>query len=623
MLSSNPRVKKIVTKRQLVNRIEHEPSAGQQARITIQNLWANGFTRKQIITKGYSSYMVKRWVQAYLANNHKLVSVAKEKSGRKHKILDEMARDLVRWNEEGNKTDNPPGLRRLAAQISDKYSAQMPKDCKGNPWRLSREAVRNFFLATGLRSRATGHQPHITKDHATKRVAMAVELKDFDWSKAVFVDETYAQDHGRTNGHNDRRWTVNRTQYRGRRTTVSHPAQIGYFSAVCIHGVLPLYELFRDTKPTVIEAAGKREKRQEAKKQKEQQKVEKQTALLLLGKTKPERKKRRTHEQVLADNAEKKRLKDEQLQGGVKGIESKLVTHNPIAESKKVDGGSIETTITKPKRKRRTNAQIAMDKQKPVEASTTTKPKRKRRTKQQIATDNAEKLKQLKLDQKEGRHEELIGIKEDSKRVALSPITDCQAKPRRKRRTKEQIKVDNDRKTAEKAQKETGLKTKMAPEEEIKMTPEQEEEQRMNKAGWVRKKKKNPQRTNAKMYIEKCLIPLVRDLKTFFPKDDYTLFQDRAPYHNAKMVQQWLKDNKVEIYHNWPGNSPDLNPQENCWAIAKDRCYRQVCSNLQEVDSSFHAAYQSISKEVCEKMMRGMVGRLESVIRLEGAYIGK
>ena len=45
--------------------------------------------------------------------------------------------------------------------------------------------------------------------------------------------------------------------------------------------------------------------------------------------------------------------------------------------------------------------------------------------------------------------------------------------------------------------------------------------------------------------------------------------QDGAPCHCSKLVSDFLYKNIKTL--DWPGNSPDLNPIKNSWAILKDK----------------------------------------------------
>jgi hypothetical protein len=46
--------------------------------------------------------------------------------------------------------------------------------------------------------------------------------------------------------------------------------------------------------------------------------------------------------------------------------------------------------------------------------------------------------------------------------------------------------------------------------------------------------------------------------------------QERAPCHTSKTIKEFLGSQAFQII-DWPGNSPDLNPTENCWYFMTDK----------------------------------------------------
>jgi hypothetical protein len=136
-------------------------------------------------------------------------------------------------------------------------------------------------------------------------------------------------------------------------------------------------------------------------------------------------------------------------------------------------------------------------------------------------------------------------------------------------------------------------------------------------------------RTTAEVYINKCLVPLVAQMKVLYPDGDWWLLQDGARYHNCGLVQRWLQEQHVKCIGvggdvcGWPGNSPDLNPQENVWAISKDRAYQVTCTDLDHADKVYRSAFTTIDSSLCERLMMGMDERMTQVLLRAGKYIGK
>ena len=84
------------------------------------------------------------------------------------------------------------------------------------------------------------------------------------------------------------------------------------------------------------------------------------------------------------------------------------------------------------------------------------------------------------------------------------------------------------------------------------------------------------------------------------------LMQDGAPCHNAKKVSLWLRENGTRTLE-WPGNSPDLNPLENCWKKLKYLVAKRQSRNyLHLIEIIKQIWYQEISADYCETLVKSM-----------------
>ncbi|KAI3640118.1 hypothetical protein MIR68_000996 [Amoeboaphelidium protococcarum] len=121
--------------------------------------------------------------------------------------------------------------------------------------------------------------------------------------------------------------------------------------------------------------------------------------------------------------------------------------------------------------------------------------------------------------------------------------------------------------------------------------------------------------------LEEVVIPCLKELEEV-SGTQFTYMQDNAPCHKAMVVTTFLDEQGVQRL-DWPAQSPDLNPIENMWAIAKAARVDKfgAPTSRQQLISQFEEVWRNISIETCQNLILSFENRCHEVIKSEGKAI--
>jgi transposase len=115
--------------------------------------------------------------------------------------------------------------------------------------------------------------------------------------------------------------------------------------------------------------------------------------------------------------------------------------------------------------------------------------------------------------------------------------------------------------------------------------------------------------------LENHLLPFMRIHRSKW------FLQDGAPCHKSKVVMSKLKEMEKEFkVLDWPGNSPDLNPIENCWAYMKAQLKKAkgVTSLPRMIEAIKMMWVRDLSQAYFKKLSASMPKRIKQVIANKG-----
>ena len=108
----------------------------------------------------------------------------------------------------------------------------------------------------------------------------------------------------------------------------------------------------------------------------------------------------------------------------------------------------------------------------------------------------------------------------------------------------------------------------------------------------------------------------------YYPNNTYFFQHDNAPPHVSKSSINFLKKHRID-YLNWPANSPDMNPIENCWKLLSSEVYKngKIFSNKASLWNSIQRAWDSLDDNIVKNLCLSFEKRLNMCLEKEGKWI--
>jgi len=116
--------------------------------------------------------------------------------------------------------------------------------------------------------------------------------------------------------------------------------------------------------------------------------------------------------------------------------------------------------------------------------------------------------------------------------------------------------------------------------------------------------------------LEKRALPQMHE---WFSNNSGIFMQDGAPCHTANVIQAYLAGENQTVLP-WPGNSPDLNPIENLWAIIKRKIMKENITTKQQLIAAVirHWYRNTTLIATLENLITSMPRRIKAVIAAKG-----
>ena len=107
----------------------------------------------------------------------------------------------------------------------------------------------------------------------------------------------------------------------------------------------------------------------------------------------------------------------------------------------------------------------------------------------------------------------------------------------------------------------------------------------------------------------------------FVSKEQYVLMQDGATCHTAKASILKCEELFPNVWVDWPGNSPDLNPLEHLWSRLQQSVLKSPRPrNREELITRVQREWENITQVECSNLVLSFPQRIKACVANSGKH---
>lgn len=129
--------------------------------------------------------------------------------------------------------------------------------------------------------------------------------------------------------------------------------------------------------------------------------------------------------------------------------------------------------------------------------------------------------------------------------------------------------------------------------------------------------KMEEKKMNSKVYkniLEKAIMPSMRNLGLEF------LLHDWDTSHDSEETNKFIKMKKINVFRDFPSNSPDINVVENVWALIQSRVRRKNPSSLNIMHNMITEEWENLDLEYLQSLINSIPKRIDNIIKNKGYF---